>query len=617
MTIRRLPETLVNQIAAGEVVERPAAAVKELVENAIDAGARRIEVRLRDGGQSLIAVDDDGCGMSPAEIELAIERHATSKLPEDRLDQIRTLGFRGEALPSIGSVSRMTIASRPKDAESGWSVIVEGGVKRVLGPVARASGTRVEVRELFYVTPARLKFMKTPRTETQQVRDAVERLALAHPDLAFLLAAEDRVPCCRWRPEPGDVAQPIARRARMAALLGADVSDNIILPIEAERDGMVLTGYASLPTLNRATAREQYLFVNGRPVKDKLFSGAVRGAYMDVLAHDRHPVLALFLRTRPPTRSTSTAIRPETEDAVPRCLDRRARADRRHHQAGAGGRRATGIQYGLHRDPQAVSSGRDRLSFRSHPVAGGAGLCRRRRRSRVRRAGPAERPRRGSGARPDARHLSAGARRGRRFAQRPISSRRPPTASSSSISTRRHERPGPTRTAVKRQLAEAGGCSAQTLLVPGSRSSCGPGRVEALTEAATALGGMRHRGRGVRSRGAVLVREAPALLPIGQVTAMVRDLAEEFLAEGHAAPGRRLDQVCSSIACHGSVRAGRRLTVEEMNALLRDMEATPLSGQCNHGRPTYVELKLADIERLFVPLRLASTRPSSMIRVRP
>jgi len=295
MTIRRLPETLVNRIAAGEVVERPAAAVKELVENSIDAGATRIEVRLRAGGQSLILIDDDGCGMSPDEIELAVERHATSKLPDDRLDQIDTLGFRGEALPSIGSVSRMMIASRPAGAESGWAILVEGGEKRVLGPVARSQGTRVEVRELFYATPARLKFMKTVRTETQRVRETVERLALAHPELAFTLAEEDRVLLSLSR-EAGDLAT--ARKARLGALLGAEVAANVI-PVECERDGLWLLGYVGLPTLNRATSREQFLFVNGRPVSDRMFGSAVRAAYMDVLAHDRYPIVALFLEMPP------------------------------------------------------------------------------------------------------------------------------------------------------------------------------------------------------------------------------------------------------------------------------------------------------------------------------
>ena len=266
MTIRRLPETLVNRIAAGEVVERPAAAVKELVENAIDAGATRIEVRLRTGGQSLIMVEDDGCGMTPDEMELAVERHATSKLPEDRLDRIATLGFRGEALPSIGSVSRMTIASRPRGAESGWAIAVDGGDKRIIGPVARGPGTRIEVRELFYA-----------------VRDAVERLALARPDLSFVLAEEDRTLLALTAQTGSDLAA--ARQARLAALLGDEVAMNV-LEIDEEREVLAISGFAGLPTLNRATAREQYFFVNGRPVKDRQLSGALRGAYLDVLAHD-------------------------------------------------------------------------------------------------------------------------------------------------------------------------------------------------------------------------------------------------------------------------------------------------------------------------------------------
>ena len=428
MTIRRLPETLVNQIAAGEVVERPAAAVKELVENAIDAGARRIEIRLRDGGQSLIAVDDDGCGMDPAEIELAVERHATSKLPEERLDRIRTLGFRGEALPSIGSVSRMSIASRPKDAESGWAIAVEGGVKRTLGPVARAVGTRVEVRELFYATPARLKFMKTPRAETQQVRDTVERLALAHPDLAFLLAAEDRV-LLSLTPEPGDVAT--ARRARMVALLGADVADNV-LAVEGERDGITLTGYAALPTFNRATAREQYFFVNGRPVKDRQLSGALRGAYMDVLAHDRHPVLALFLDA--PPDAVDVNVHPAKTEVRFR--------DTQMVRGLIVGTIKRALEGGGHRTSSTVSAA-TLNRFRpggsvSHvnplPSMAARGSPTRRRRPLRCWTGPAPAPRWRRLTR--RRSPIRWARRGRR-STRPISSRRPPTASSSSISMRR------------------------------------------------------------------------------------------------------------------------------------------------------------------------------------
>jgi DNA mismatch repair protein MutL len=596
MTIRRLPETLVNRIAAGEVVERPAAAVKELVENAIDAGAARIEVRLRGGGQSLIMVEDDGCGMSPAEMDLAVERHATSKLPDDRLDRIATLGFRGEALPSIGSVSRMTIASRAADAESGWAIAVDGGEKRILGPVARGQGTRIEVRELFYATPARLKFLKTPRTETQQVRDVMERLALARPDLAFVLAEEERV-LLALTATSGDVS--LARRARFGAVLGEDVAANA-LPVEAERDGLVLSGYAALPTLNRATAREQYLFVNGRPVKDKLFAGAVRGAYMDVLAHDRHPVLALFLEVPPDmvdinVHPAKTEVRFRDSQAVRGLI------------VGAL-RRA--LEGGGHRASSTVSSatlGRFQVTGRGagpsvsrYPAYDAPGLPSRAARGFAETAQAAF----ATIDMPSARAEEAAPAMQERI-QHPLGAARAQLHETYVVAQTSdgmvivdqhaaHERL--TYEKVKRQLAQ-GPAPRQILLTP-EVVELGPARVDALIDAADALA---ECGVVVESfgPGAVLIREAPAMMRAGEVAAMVRDLAEEFLAEGAASPGRKLDQVCSSIACHGSVRAGRRLTVEEMNALLREMEATPLSGQCNHGRPTYVELKLADIERLF------------------
>ena len=586
MTIRRLPETLVNQIAAGEVVERPAAAVKELVENAIDAGAARIEIRLRDGGQSLIAVEDDGSGMSPSEIELAVERHATSKLPEDRLDRIATLGFRGEALPSIGSVSRMTIASRPRGAESGWAVKIEGGVKQVLGPAARAQGTRVEVRDLFYATPARLKFMKTPRTETQQVRDVVERLALGHPHLAFALADGDRT-LFSLTAQSGDLDS--ARKARLGAILGGDVAENV-QPIALERDGMAISGYAGLPTLNRATAREQYLFVNGRPVKDKLFAGAVRAAYMDVLAHDRHPVLALFLDAPPdavdvnvhPAKTEvrfrdAQMVRGLIVSSVKRALEGAGhRASSTVSMATLGRFRSGGSNSVPHYTPtpsmgargfaeaaQAAFALVDQPSARAEAAADPT---------------PVDYPLGAARAQLHETYVVAQTKDGIVIVDQHAA----------------HERL--TYEKVKRQLAD-GRVLRQILLVP-EVVELGAARLEALSAASEALAecGIVIEAFGP---GAVLIREAPALLPTGQVAALVRDLAEEFLAEVNAVTGRRLDQVCSSIACHGSVRAGRRLTVEEMNALLREMEATPLSGQCNHGRPTYVELKLADIERLF------------------
>jgi DNA mismatch repair protein MutL len=587
MTIRRLPETLVNRIAAGEVVERPAAAVKELVENAIDAGATRIDIRLRDGGQSLIMVEDDGYGMAPAEIELAVERHATSKLPEDRLDRIATLGFRGEALPSIGSVSRMTIASRPAGAAMGWAIGVDGGEKRILGPAARGQGTRVEVRELFYATPARLKFMKTPRTETQAVRETVERLALAHPRLGFTLAEDERT-LLLFAPETGDPEAALSRR--LAAVLGADVAANA-LTVTGEREGVALSGYAALPTLNRSTAREQYLFVNGRPIKDRVLSGAVRAAYMDVLAHDRHPILALFLEA--PADLVDVNVHPAKTEV----RFRDAQAVRslivgglRRALEGAGHRASTTVSAAtLDRFQRGGSVG---YRLPAPPGLAARGFA------EAAQAAFATIDRPSARAEPDSGPAAAvmtyplGAARAQVHETYIVAQ----TADGVVIVDQHAAHERLTYEKVKRQLND-GAVQRQILLVP-EVLEVGAARAEALLAASVPLVAC---GFVVEpfGRGAILVREAPALLPAGQVAAMVRDLAEEFLTDGAAAPGRRLDQVCSSIACHGSVRAGRRLTVDEMNALLREMEATPLSGQCNHGRPTYVELKLADIERLF------------------
>jgi DNA mismatch repair protein MutL len=309
MTLRQLPPVLVNRIAAGEVIERPAAAVKELVENAIDAGAKRIEVTVQEGGQRLIVVSDDGIGMTAEELTLAVERHCTSKLPGDDLLDIRWLGFRGEALPSIGAVSRLSLASRRRGAAEGWSIAVEGGGKGTLKPAAQPAGTRVEVRDLFYATPARLKFLKTPRAEREQAVDVVERLAMAHPEIDFsVIGDEGRV--LRRLPAQDQAlgADPWAqRRERLAQVLGRSFSDNA-LPVEALREGVRLTGMIGLPTLNRATARDQYLFVNGRPVRDKLLLGAVRGAYQDFLARDRHPMVVLFLEL--PTGEVDVNVHP-------------------------------------------------------------------------------------------------------------------------------------------------------------------------------------------------------------------------------------------------------------------------------------------------------------------
>ena len=440
MTIRQLPPVIVNRIAAGEVVERPASAVKELVENAIDAGASRIDVTLVAGGQSLIVVSDDGAGMTRDELALAVERHCTSKLPDDDLLRIRSLGFRGEALPSIGAVSRLAITSRRAGAEAAWCLAVEGGTKREPVPAAHPSGTRVEVRDLFYATPARLKFLKSARAERDQAIDAVKRLAMAYPGIAFSVTGDENRMLLRLGAAAGPLAgddSAALRRARLAAILGADFADNA-LAIDQARDGVRLTGLAGLPTLNRATARDQYLFVNGRPVRDKLLTGAVRGAYQDFLARDRHPMVALFVdlpggrgrRQRPPRQGRG---------AVPRrgLVRGLIVGALRHALDEAGHRAATTVAS----DALAAFRRRRRRSAvmpTPRPIRPASPRRRRpmttRPRSAMgsrwpRRDGPRRRPRR-------RRSPSRSARRGR-SCTRPMSSPRPTTASSSSISTPR------------------------------------------------------------------------------------------------------------------------------------------------------------------------------------
>ncbi len=586
MTIRRLPVELVNRIAAGEVVERPAAAVKELVENAIDAGASRIDIALREGGLSLILVADDGIGMSPEELALAVERHATSKLPEDDLVHIRSLGFRGEALPAIGAVSRLAITSRRRGVRDAWSISLEGGSVRTVVPAAGAEGTRVEVRDLFYATPARLKFVKTPRTELDHGVDAVQRLAMAHPAIAFTLAEGERVRL-RLPAASGDPAA--ARLDRLGAVLGRDFAQNA-LPIAAEREVHRLSGYAGLPTLNRATASGQFLFVNGRPVRDRMLLGAVRGAYQDFLARDRYPVLALFLDLPP------DVVDVNVHPAKAEVRFREAGLVRglivgalKHALAQAGHRASTTVAASVfgalrpapYASPAFVRAPSPGLAERAEafyaPLPG----------TQMPGAPPS------AAAEPESCAYPLGAARAQLHGTYIVAE----TADGLVIVDQHaaHERLVYER--MKAALAN-GGVARQALLLP---------EVVELDEAAAARLSARaaelaELGLVLEPFGAgtVVVREVPALL--GQVDAagLVRDLADE-LAELGDAPGlkERLEEVCGTLACHGSVRAGRRLGAEEMNALLRQMEATPHSGQCNHGRPTYVELKLADIERLF------------------
>jgi DNA mismatch repair protein MutL len=595
--LRRLPSTLVNRIAAGEVVERPASAVKELVENAIDAGARRIAVTLKEGGRSLIVVVDDGAGMTAEEVALAVERHCTSKLPDDDLGNIRTLGFRGEALPSIASVSRFSIASRQADAGEAWGLEIEGGVKGDVKPAANPPGTRVEVRDLFFATPARLKFLKEPRTEAAHVADALRRLAMAHPHIAFRLESEERALIDLAAAAPTLLDKPEeARLSRLAAIMGRDFADNA-LAIDANREGLRLTGFAGLPTLNRPTGQHQYLFVNGRPVRDKLLAGAVRGAYQDFLARDRHPMVALFLEA--PAAMVDVNVHP-------------AKTEVRFRDAGivrglivgalrtalsaAGHRASTTVAHaalGAMRPHTGYATPLP-MGFAPRPSLPPRGLAE----AAAEFMAPFDRP--------SARVEAPVETDGGPAASYPLGVARAQLHETYIVAQTdqgvvivdqhaAHERLLHER--LKDQL-QADGVKRQALLLP-EVVEIGEDGARRLVARAGELSemGLVLEPFGL---GAVVVRETPAVLGEIDVQGLVRDLADELGEMGeHLSLKEKVEEVCGTLACHTSVRAGRRLTVEEMNALLRQMEATPHSGQCNHGRPTYVELKLADIERLF------------------
>ncbi len=584
MAIRLLPPVLVNRIAAGEVIERPAAAVKELVENAIDAGASRIDVTLREGGQALIAVADNGGGMTAEELVLAVERHCTSKLPEDDLLRIASLGFRGEALPSIGAVSRMRITSRPLGADSGWEITVEAGAKAAPMPAAHPPGTRVEVRDLFFATPARLKFLKTPRTERDLAVDSVRRLAMAYPGISFTVIGDEERVLLRLA-AAGDSEPAIARRTRLAALLGRDFAENSV-EIDAERGGFRLTGLIGLPTLNRAAPRDQYLVVNGRPVRDKLLVGAVRGAYQDVLARDRHPMVALFVDG--PPEEIDVNVHP-------------AKAEVRFRDAAL----VRGLIVGALRNALAAAGHRASSTVAAGAVAAfrpGSGI-------------PAPSPPRFAFPLPPPTPSLALAESANNFlrpteevaaAETPLGAARAqlhrtyilaetPTGIVLVDQHAAHERLVYER--MKEALA-AQGVARQALLLPEivELDETGAARLAARAEELAEFGLVLEP----FGPGAIVVREIPALLPGLDVGALVRDLADELAEWGDTlALKERIETVCGTLACHTSVRAGRHLSPPEMDALLRQMEATPNSGQCNHGRPTYIALDLADIERLF------------------
>jgi len=611
MPIRRLPPETVNRIAAGEVVERPASAVKELVENALDAGARNIEVQADNGGLARILVADDGHGLSPEDLALAIERHATSKLePDDAGDvdllRIHTLGFRGEALPSIGSVARLAISSRAKGGKDAHQIRVEAGDVAAVAPAAFPGphGARVEVRDLFYATPARLKFMKSERSESLAITEELRRQAMAHEAATFTLELDGR----RVLRLPAEHPGPDGRLARLSAILGKEFGENAI-PIDQERDGVRLSGFAGLPTYSRGNAAQQFLFVNGRPVKDRLLQGALRGAYADFLARDRHPVAALYLDLDPTQVDVNVhPAKAEVRFRDPALVRGLIVGALKHALAASGHRASTTVASaalgGFRTEPMAPPPGGWRSPGPGYSGPGGwsrpamqglqgviAGLAEPD--GRFEPAPEPTAPQPGAAPVIDPVDYPLGAARAQVHETYIVAQTRDGIVVVDQHAA--HERLVYER--MKAQMA-GGGVARQALLVP-EVVDLDPAEAERVIAAAPDLAEM---GLVIEAFGgsAVLVRETPALLGETDAKGLIRDIADDLAEHGTAhALKERMAEVCSTMACHGSVRAGRRLTAAEMNALLRQMEATPHSGQCNHGRPTYVELKLADIERLF------------------
>lgn len=603
MPIRVLPDNLINQIAAGEVVERPASVVKELVENAIDAGADSIEVSLTDGGKSLITITDNGKGMTKDELSLAVERHATSKLPDDNLFNIKQLGFRGEALPSIASVSRMSISSRAQGEDSAWKIEINAGQKSAIAPVALSRGTRIEIRDLFFATPARLKFLKTEAAEAGACVDILNRIALANPHIAFSLTSQGKKKIS-LSAHSGDLFE--ARLKRLSDVMGRDFADNSLL-IDNTRESLRISGYISLPTLNKANSLSQYLFVNNRPVRDKLLLGAIKGAYQDVLAHNRYPVLALYFDIDPALVDVN--VHP-------------AKAEVRFYD--------NNLVRGL-----LVSSIRHALSL-------GAG--RTAQTSQLQDFIPKFDSNTVFAREPEQRSFNAKPSMPFSFSSRPQSSTHSTKAATIPDLERIYSvktEPETPLTHSPDEIGELGLAKAQfhdTYIISQNEDSIViidqhasherivmqklkagllEGRVASqmllipeiidlslsnkarLLEAAPDLAKL---GLVIEEFGAtaVIVREIPALISDSNVKTLIQDLADELAEWGKDyALEEKLHHICATIACHGSVRAGRRLNIEEMNRLLRDMEKTELSGQCNHGRPTYVKLNIKEIEKLF------------------
>ncbi len=589
--IRRLPQNIVNRIAAGEVVERPAAAVKELVENALDAGASRILIEIEDGGRGLIAVTDDGSGMAPDALPLAIERHATSKLDDDALIKIRSLGFRGEALAALAEVSRLRLVSRPAGQTAAAALAVEAGRARPVEPAAGPPGTRVELRDLFFATPARLKFLKSERAETQAIREVVERLAMAYPAVEFgLVQAGKRLlalPACQ-----GLAFDALVRR--LGQVMGAAFAENA-LQLDEARDELRLFGYIGLPTESRPSARSQHLFVNRRPVLDRLLKGALRAAYGDLLFADRQPMAALFLEL--PPEQVDVNVHP-------------AKAEVRFREpAMVRGLVIGGIKQRLAAAGCRTTSSLGQAALGAFGRPGGAGGRSWPRPGLAEAATSFQAPAPGPDlvpGPPAARPMDAAPPAEAAAADYPLGAARAQLHDSYIVAQTAaglilvdqhaaHERL--VFEQLKAQLA-AQGVRRQGLLLP-EVVTLQPAQAEALAARQAELVPL---GLVLEPFGtdAVLLREVPALLAKADLAALVRDLADSLLELELASPlEQALHRVCASLACHGSVRAGRRLSLAEMDALLRAMEQTPHSGQCNHGRPTYVALSLADIERQF------------------
>ena len=614
MPIRILPSNLVNQIAAGEVIERPSSVIKELVENSIDAGATSIEVVLVDGGKSLITVTDNGKGMSPEELSLAVERHATSKLPDDNLFNINYLGFRGEALPSIASVARLVITSRTKDGDNAWKIEVNGGEKSAPEPTAYPLGTRIEVRDLFYATPARLKFLKSSQSESAQCVDMMNRIAMANPSVSFYLTIDGRkklaLNACQ-----GELFG--ARLQRLSEIMGREFGENS-LPIDAQRENLRISGFVSLPTLNKANSLSQYLFVNNRPVRDKLLLGAIKGAYQDVLASNRYPLCALFFDIDPayvdvnvhPTKAEvrfydNTLVRGLLVSAIRYALDNGANRSLE----------ASNITEILVKtQTNEVANKTETLTLRemgvSEPISPNHSQLYQRAYSAPKRQAVLPELERAYSVKIDEKqsvasindyeNLTADKVGYLGLAKAQFHDTYIIAQNEDSIvlvdQHAAHERIVMEK--LKQSLMNEQRIATQILLIPEVVEMAMSDKVR-VVEASENL---KKLGLVLEEFGpsAVVVREIPALLGDCDVKKLVQDLAEEMAEWGKEySLSEKLHLICATIACHGSVRAGRKLTIEEMNHLLREMEHTEHSGQCNHGRPTYVELKLNQVAKLF------------------